>query len=123
MPRLEDGRKFSVDFERAAEVAPLLKKDLAALEKARDSYANNFLRFKVKFLSLFYNEDEERPRPGHPLNKASDNLELSQLMELRNLIADEDSMEKISRLMGQNSERLSIACALLASYMKYLNSL
>jgi hypothetical protein len=113
----------NVDFERAAEVLPYLEKDLAALDRAVDNYWKNFPRFTVKFLSLFHTADEaDQPNPDSQLNKAAGKLELSHLIKLQELIADEDRILTHLRRLGQTNERMRTAASLLNAYIKHFQN-
>jgi hypothetical protein len=112
-----------VDFERAAELISYLEKDLAALDRAVDNYWQNFPRFKVKFLSLFHSADEAaQPNPDNPLNKAAEKLDLSQLIQLRDLIADEERTHTLLHRLGQNNDRMRTAASLLGAYIKHFQN-
>lgn len=119
MSTIEEDENVRVDFARAASLIPLLEKDIASLEHATENYWKNFLRFKVKFLSLFHSAGEAGPDPDEPLNQAAAGLELSNLIQLYNAISDEDSLTGLLGRVEHNNERLRAACALLSAYVKH----
>jgi hypothetical protein len=104
MTKLESDGVINVDFAQAADLLPYMEKDIIALDKAVSEYWKNYLKFKVKFASLFHSCDTYQPNRNHPLNQAAGNLELTPLIRLFTVITAEEPFETSLRRVQQQNE-------------------
>lgn len=121
MPVSQEEQVTHVNFTAAAKVFHFLKNDLSALERALGLYWQHTLRFNGAFLPLFYNGDTAaRPGSDRYCHEAAQNLDLSQLIQMHDLIRDEGNNLKLISGLEQNNARMHTAMSLLDSCLQSL---